>query len=118
MCVSRFRAFSGSTDDGTGHNLQDAADPMRQELVDCFFSISEHNQGEISPEHVYQVICQSLGIGASGSPWSGYRHASGRDVKRVEWPRIYDLIVRLHPDFERQGFGHQYREGVNRILAA
>lgn len=86
-------------------------------MVDCFFNIAEHNQEEISPEHVYQVTCQSLGISV-GNPYSGYRNASGRDVRRVDWPRIYDLIARLWPDFDRQGFGHRYREGVNRILAA
>jgi hypothetical protein len=43
---------------------------------------------------------------------------TGRDIRKVDWPRIYDLIARLWPDFDRQGFGHKYREGVNRILAA
>jgi hypothetical protein len=87
-------------------------------FVDLVFSLSEHNNEEIPPEHIYRVICQSLGIEASGNPYSGYRYAAGRDVNRVEWPRFYDLISRLWPDFDRHGFGHQFREGVNRILAA
>jgi hypothetical protein len=91
---------------------------MRQEFVDLVFSIAEHNQDEIPPEHIYRVTCQSLGIATSGFPSSGYRHAAGRDVRKVDWPRIYDLIARLWPDFDRQGFGHKYREGVNKILAA
>jgi len=91
---------------------------MRQELVDVFFGIAEHNHDEISPEHIYRVSCQSLGIDSAGIPYSGYRYATGRDIRRVEWPRVFDLISRLWPDFDRQGFGHQYRDGVNRILAA
>lgn len=91
---------------------------MRQELIDLFFSLSEHNQDEISPEHIYRVTCQSLGLASSGVPYSGFRYATGRDVRNVEWPRIYDLISRLWMDFERQGFGGRFREGVNRILAA
>jgi hypothetical protein len=117
--VSWIRAFSSHSGDGSEtRNVEDAPEPMRQELVDLFFSIAEHNHDEIPPEHVYRVIGQSLGIHASGAPYSGYRSATGRDVRKVEWPRIYDLIARLWPDFERQGFGHKYREGVNRILAA
>src|SRR5258708_22335190 len=91
---------------------------MRQELVDLIFSIAEHNPDEIPSEHVYRATSQTLGIVASGVPYSGYRYATGRDVRKVDWPRIYDLIARLWPDFDRQGFGYKYREGVNRILAA
>src|SRR5689334_12472532 len=91
---------------------------MRQELVDLFFSISEHNNEEISPDHVYRATCQSLGIETSGAPYGGYRYATGRDIKKADWQRVYDVIARLWPDFDRQGFGNQYREGVNRILAA
>jgi hypothetical protein len=113
------RNFSaGSADAPRTRELEDAPQPMRQELVDLFFSLSEHNQDEISPEHIYRVTCQSLGIQCSGAPYSGYRYATGRDVRNVEWPRIYDLVSRLWTDFERQGFGGRFREGTNRILAA
>lgn len=117
--MSWIRAFSSHSGDGSEtRNMEDAPDPMRLELVDLFFSIAEHNHDEIPPEHIYRVIGQSLGIHSSGVPYSGYRYATGRDIRKVDWPRIYDLIARLWPDFDRQGFGHKYREGVNRILAA
>jgi hypothetical protein len=117
--VSYVRTFSGHSGGDSGPRaLEDAPGPMRQELVDLIFSIAEHNYEEIPPEHVYRVIGQSLGIHASGVPYSGYRYATGRDIGKVDWPRIYDLIARLWPDFDRQGFGYKYREGVNRILAA
>jgi hypothetical protein len=117
--VNWIRGFSEQSPGSSGvRNLEDAPPPMRQELVDLFFSLAEHNQEEIPPQHVYQVICQSLGIRPSGSPHSGYRHAAGRAVRDVEWPRIYDLVARLWPDFDKQGHGHRFREGANRILAA
>jgi hypothetical protein len=91
---------------------------MRQELVDLFFSLSEHSQDDVPPEHVYRATAQSLGIEASGVPYGGFRYATGRDIRGVEWPRVFDLISRLWLDFERHGLGRQFREGVNRILAA
>ena len=91
---------------------------MRQELVDLFFGLAEHHDEEVPSEHVYRVTCQSLGISSAGVPYSGFRYAAGRDIGRVEWPRVYDLIARLWPDFDRQALGNQFREGVNRILAA
>jgi len=39
---------------------------MRQELADLFFTIAEHNQDEIPPEHIYRATAQSLGIDALG----------------------------------------------------
>jgi hypothetical protein len=117
--VNWIRGFSEQSAGASGaRNLEDAPQPMRQELTDLFFSLAEHSQDEVPPEHVYRVTCQSLGIAASGVPYSGYRYASGRDVGRVEWLRIYDLIARLWPDFDRHGYGRQFREGTNRILAA
>jgi hypothetical protein len=90
---------------------------MRQELIDLFYSIAEHHHEEIQPEHVYQATSQSLGIQVSNVPYGGYRQITSRDIGRVDWPRLYDLIVRLFPDFERQGFGRAFQEGVNKILA-
>lgn len=95
----------------------DGPKEMRQELVDLVFHISEQTSQWPSPRHIYQVSCQSIGVRASGNPAAGYRHAVGRDIDGVDWPRVYDLICRLWPEFETQGLGQQYREGVNRILS-
>ncbi|MCL6566746.1 MAG: hypothetical protein K6U09_10035 [Acidobacteriia bacterium] len=91
---------------------------MRQELVDVFFSVAEQNPGIIQEERIHRVICQSLGVGASANPYGGYRYAAGRDIRGVGWQRVYDLIVRLWPEFERAGLSDQFRDGVNRVLAA
>ena len=51
------------------------------------------------------------------NPYGGYRYAVGRDLSRVDWNRVYDLIVRLVPEFRNAGLYDTYREGVNRVLA-
>ncbi len=102
----------------TTRNREDAPDGMRQELVDLIFGLSEHNPNAISDRHLHRVICQSLGVGAAGEPYGGYRYAAGRDLGRAEWTRVYDLISRLWPEFSRAGLAAEYREGTNRILSA
>lgn len=114
--IRGFSAQGGETPVTRG--VEDAPQPMRQELVDLFFSLAEHHEDEIPSEHVYRVTCQSSGISSSGMPYSGFRYATGKEVRNLEWPRVYDLIARLWLDFDRLGLGGQYREGVNRILAA
>ena len=116
--MSWIRGFSSQDNIVSTRDLEDAPQAMRQELVDLFFGIAEHNQDEISSEHLYRVVSQSLGIKTSGNPYGGYRYASGRDVGTVDWRRIYDLVTRVHSDFDKQGFGHQLRQGANRIFAA
>ena len=116
--MSWIRGFSSQSGGSEIRNVEDAPRQMRQELVDLFFTLAEHHPDEIPPEHIYRATAQSLGIEASGVPYSGYRYATGRDIRNVDWSRVYDLIIRLWPDFDRHALGRQYREGVNRILAA
>lgn len=92
---------------------------MRNELVDLFFHFAEqHNSSRFNPDLLYRIICQSLGENASGQPYGGYRYASGRDVGKAEWQRVYDLICRLWPQFENDDIRKEYRIGINRILSA
>jgi hypothetical protein len=101
-----------------GRNVEDAPEPMRQELIDLFFGLAEESNGAVPGERLHRVVCQSLGVGAAGQPYGGYRYATGRDIGRVNWPRVYDLISRLWPIYEQAQLAVVYREGVNRILAA
>jgi hypothetical protein len=101
-----------------GRNIEDAPQSMRQELVDLFFGLAEDCNGAVSGEHIHRVVCQSLGVGAAGQPYGGHRYAAGRDIGRVDWARVYDLIARLWPIYEQAQLAEAYREGVNRILAA
>ena len=99
-------------------NTEDAPQPMRQELIDLFFALAEQNPGTVPEERIHRIIGQSLGAGIASQPYGGFRYAAGRDIGRAEWPRVYDLIPRLTPEFDRVGLGVEFREGVNRILAA
>lgn len=114
----RTRGFSSQlNDDSSARDVENAPDPMRRELIDFIYNLSEHYHEEISPEYVYQVICNSLGFEALSFVPGGYRPASAKNLIKVDWSRTYDLIDRLWPDFERQGLGKKYIEGVNKILA-
>jgi hypothetical protein len=102
-------------------NVEAAPDPMRQELVDAIYYSANQTGGELSVDRdLYFTIVQSLGYEAAGQPHAGRRQRIGRDVSSQDthWTRIYDLIVRLWPEFQRVGFQEIYREAVNRILAA
>jgi hypothetical protein len=51
--VSWIRGFSGQAGGGSAiRNVEDAPRPMRQELVDLFFTIGEHNPDEIPPTFI------------------------------------------------------------------
>jgi len=96
----------------------DAPEGMRQELIDLVFCLVEHNSPPLSDERIHRIICQSLGVRASGQPYSGFRYAAGRDLARADWKRVYDLICRLWHEFNSVGIIEEYRQGVNCILAA
>src|ERR1700693_121690 len=84
-------------------NVEDAPVPMRQEFVDLVFGLAEQNPNAVREERLHRIILQSFGFGAAGQPYAGFRHAAGRDVGRVEWGRVYDLIARLWPEFTGAG---------------
>jgi hypothetical protein len=98
-------------------NVEDAPQEMRQELIDLVFGLAEQNPEAIPAERLHRIIGQSLGIGIAGQPYGGFRYASGRDIGRTQWQRIYDLVARLWPEFVRAGLTDEYHEGINRILA-
>lgn len=114
------RKFSSSEDFvPPARNIDnDAAEELRQELVDLIFHLVDESYGHLQGIDLYHMISQSLGIPASGNPYGGPRYAVGRDLRRVEWRRIYDLICRLWPEFNRVGLHRLYRDGVNQILSA
>jgi hypothetical protein len=80
--------------------------------------VSQTN-GRLSLEgDLYFTISQNLGVKAAASPMGGRRQRLGRDIGNVDWPRVYDLVVRLWPEFSRVGFQEIYRGEVNRVFAA
>jgi len=96
----------------------DAPQPMRQEILDIAFSLAEHgNRQEPTPDRIFRIVSQTLGIAPSGNPWAGFRHAAGRDLRGADWPRVYDVVVRLASEFDRAARFGEFQEGVNQALA-
>ena len=118
--MTHFRDFTSSEEfPPTVRNVDsDAPSGMRQELIDLVFHLTEHNSPPLIDERMHRIICQSLGVSASGQPYSGFRYAAGRDLGKADWHRVYDVICRLWPEFESAVVTGEYRQGVNRILAA
>lgn len=113
------RGFTSQLEDSAGRSIDsDAPAGLRQELIDLIWHIGSFTPARVDPdENLYFVIEQSLGFQATGNPMSGRRQRAGRDVAAAEWPRVYDLIVRLWHEFERVSLHEHYRTGVNSILA-
>ena len=116
----RFREFSSSDEfQPAVRNLDsDAPAELRQEVIDLIFHLAEHHSPPLSDERMYRIICQNLGASTSGQPYGGFRHAAGKELGKAKWPRVYDVICRLWPEFEGGGVAEEYRQGLNRILAA
>ncbi|HTT76556.1 MAG TPA: hypothetical protein VMF50_11345 [Candidatus Binataceae bacterium] len=107
---SQLQNFAGRTVDN------DAPEKFRLEFIDLAFYIFEQT-GRYDEERLFRIITQSLGIRSAGKPWAGFRHALGRDISDVDWPRVYDLICRLWSELPSE-FRPEYQTGVNRVLAA
>ncbi len=96
----------------------DAPQGLRQEIVDAAFAIAEHSGHEgPPPERLYRIVSQTLGIPPSGNPYSGFRYATGRDLGRAEWPRVYDVALRLAFEFRQVGRFNEFQGGINQALA-
>ena len=93
----------------------DAPDGLRQEFVDLVFGLAEQN--DLNPATIHRAATQSLGMRVSAQPYGGFRYALGRDIDRAEWHRVYDLMVRLWPNFSTADCAGDYVDGVRRILA-
>lgn len=98
-------------------NIEDAPQARRHELLDLIFHLAENHPAGVVDDRVYHIICQHCGRMGSANPYGGFRRGASRVIDDVGWPRIYDLIVRLWPEFVQSGQVNEYREGVNHILA-
>jgi hypothetical protein len=96
----------------------DAPQGMRQEVLDVAFSIAEHSgDPQITPDHIYRLVSQTLGIATSGNPYGGYRYAAGRDLRGAGWPRVYDVVLRLAREFHQVGSFAEFQRGTNQSFA-
>jgi len=113
------RAFTSSQldDQVNGRVVEDdAPQGLRQEFIDAAFHILG-SAPFFGDRRLYDIVAQSLGVAPSGQPHAGFRHATGRDLSKADWQRVYDVICRLWPEvpWDLQA---EYRAAVNRILAA
>lgn len=117
--MAHIRDFNNRERPALQRNVEDAPQGMRLELVDVFFNLIEHlpQPNPLPRDQLHQVIGQSIGVQTAANPYGGFRYAVGRDIARVEWPRVYDLISRLWAEYDRVGVSQEYLECVNRILA-
>ena len=116
--VSHIRGFTTAEDlVPRGRTVADGAPAeLRLEFVDLVFSLIEHNH--LDAPTIHQAATQSLGKQAAAKPYGGRRHVLGRAITEVEWPRVYDLMMRLWPDFSATDCADDYVTGVRRILAS
>jgi len=114
------RSFSSQLDDAQPVNRtvdNDAPFGLRQELVDVIYQVFER-YADFNESKIHKVITQSLGFEAAANPYGGYRYAIGRDIRRTEWPRVYDLICRLWHELPGGPLNREFETGVNRVLTA
>jgi hypothetical protein len=115
------RPFSSQFMDTTANRDVDNDAPacLRQEWIDAVYLVLERQPSgfsEYDERKLYYIINQNLGIQPSGTPYSGFRYAIGRDVRNADWQRFYDLIIRVAAEIP-QNFHAEYREMVNQLLA-
>ena len=118
--VAHFRAFTiaeGHVPDRRNVD-DDAPAGLRQEFAGLVLHLAGRCDN-LDPATVYRAAALSLGVLPVGEPYrGGFERALGREIGRAEWPQVYDLMVRLWPDFEAAGCGADYRDGVRAILSA
>ncbi|SRR5258707_403227 len=112
--------FSGGPDHPQpARTIDNAAPPaVRNQLIDVAFSVAQHNEGHPTEAQLHQAIGHSLGVQAAGNPMSPRRTQAAGFLAATEWRRVYDVVLRLVPDFKAAGTFAEYRDGVNAVFAA
>jgi hypothetical protein len=119
LIMSVFRDFTVRHIQPVERNIDgDAPVAMRHELIDFIFHLVSQSDGQVRERRIYEITGLMLGAGITANPHGGLAARVSRDVGSADWPRVYDWISRLWPEFEHAGLHLLFREGVNRILAA
>lgn len=96
--------------------VADAPMSFRLEFIDAVFQLAENSPYIVTPAKLYGVMIQSMGIDkAPANPMGGHREGAVRQIKNLEWPRVYDLVLRWWSEFS----AHQddYVSAVNAVLS-
>jgi hypothetical protein len=94
----------------------DAPATMRVELIDSIFALAD-NTGP-SERTLYNAVTGALGVIAAVNPYGTLSRRAAEHLRDADWPRVYDIILRLVREFERVGRFDEYRQVVDRILSA
>lgn len=99
--------------------IDDAApNPMRYQLIDVAFGLAHQNNGNPTEAQLHQTIGHCLGVHVAGNPMGHRRTVSANILVEAAWRRVYDVILRLVPEFQAAGCFPEYRDRVNQVLAA
>ena len=96
----------------------DAPHQMRTELVNAVFALADETGVGPSERTLYDAVTGSLGVIAAVTPYGGLRRRASEHLNQTDWPRVFDIVLRLVPEFARRGRIAEYRQAVNSILGA
>jgi hypothetical protein len=96
----------------------DAPHRMRTELLNAVFALSDETGMGPSERTLYDAVTGSLGIIAAVAPYGGLRRRASEHLIQADWPRVFDIVLRLVPEFAQRGRMAEYRQAVNSILGA
>jgi hypothetical protein len=99
------------------HIDNDAPHQMRTELLNSVFALADDAVGP-SERTLYNAITGALGLVAAVQPYGGLPRRASEHLNQADWPRVFDIILRLVPEFTRPGRLAEYRNAVNTTLAA
>src|SRR5258708_38874560 len=112
------RTFSAQFDNSQSLRSVDADAPMgfRLELVDVVLQLADSSGTTVSDVQLYGVMIRSMGIdGAPGKPMNGYRRGIDRQIRVLDWKRVYDLICRWWTELP-VNHSARYLQSVNAVL--
>ena len=95
----------------------DAPPQLRIELLSSVFSLADDGMGP-SERTLYSAVIGTLGILGAVQPYGGLVRRASENLCEAPWPRVFDVILRLVPEFQRPGRLDEYRRTVNGIFAA
>jgi hypothetical protein len=96
----------------------EAPHQMRTELLDAAFGLADETGNGPSERTLYDAVTGSLGIIAAVNPYGGLRRRASEhlSLNQADWPRVFDIILRLVPEFARRGRLAEYRQAVKSIF--
>src|SRR5437868_2450762 len=96
----------------------DAPERMRVELLNAIFALADATGLGPTERELYNAITGSLGVNAAVNPYGTLCGRAARHLCEVEWMRVYDVILRLAPEYMNRGRMVEFRGAVNTVLAA